>query len=73
MKFWIENGVRKRALRYFNTKEESFVAFKELWQRAYGKFPNNNLASKYTGNDSPHTWLGNLRNAYCSQVKDHNC
>jgi len=56
----------KRQLRRFNSKEESYAAFKELWQRVYKRYPDYSLAKLYTGNDRPDNWL-RIVNYYYNQ------
>jgi len=56
-----DNGIR--SIRYYNTKEDSYKAFKELWTRAYGGYPTYTQAVKYTGNDNAKNWL-NIINFY---------
>jgi len=53
-----------RTGRTFNSTEESFVAFKELWLRVYKVYPNLALAKKYTGNDNAQRWLNIVNSCY---------
>jgi len=50
--------------RTFNSTEESFIAFKELWLRVYKVYPNLALAKKYTGNDNAQRWLNIVNQCY---------
>lgn len=59
---WDKKG--NRSPRYFKTQEEGFEAFKLIWKKSYKKFPDINLAIKWTGNDSPKTWLKNVTTYY---------
>lgn len=56
------NGVR--TLKTYSTKQESYDDFKRIWSSFYGRFPDEALARKWTGNDSPDTWLRNVKIAY---------
>lgn len=49
-----------RAPQVFSTPGESYNAFKDLWSRKYGRYPDTELAAMYTGNDNPETWLKNV-------------
>jgi hypothetical protein len=60
-----ENGYREP--RIFNSKQESYAAFKDLWQRKYGGFPTIEQAIKYTGNDHAETWLRIVNEHYQRQ------
>jgi len=46
-----------RQLKAYNTKAESYEDFKRIWEKSYKTFPTTALAKKWTGNDSPETWL----------------
>lgn len=56
------NGVREQ--RRYNSTDESFEEFKDIWKRIYGRYPDMRLAIKYTGNDRPQTWLNNVNHYY---------
>lgn len=43
---------------------QSYEAFKIVWKRWYKEFPDRALASKWTGNDRPDTWLKHVRYYY---------
>lgn len=49
------NGVR--TLRRYETKEDSYEHFKEIWSKHYKTFPTYSMAVKWTGNDNPKRWL----------------
>lgn len=59
---WHKNG--RRFIRKFESKEANKVAFIELWKRVYKTMPTAALAKKYTGNDSPSTWLKTVNQHY---------
>lgn len=61
---WDKKG--NRSPRYFKAKEESFEAFKKIWEKSYKKFPDKSLAVKWTGNDNATTWLKNVTTYYNS-------
>ena len=45
----------------YENKEESYAAFKKIWLNVYGdRLPTTADAVKWTGNDSPQTWLNNV-------------
>lgn len=54
----------KRTPCYFKSQAESHKRFKEIWAKSYKRFPDYNLAKKYTGNDHTETWLRNVTIAY---------
>ena len=41
----------------FDSIEDSYAAFKKIWGKWYGGFPNRAKAATWTGNDNPDTWL----------------
>ena len=47
----------KRHLKQFSSYEEGKQAFKDLWAKHYKKFPDLNLATRYTGADHAADWL----------------
>jgi len=53
-----------RHLKKFKSIRESKTAFINLWKKVYRKFPDLELAKKYTGNDRPRTWLQTVKNNY---------
>lgn len=59
---WSKAGVRSP--KYFKTQADSFVEFKRIWSKHYKIFPNKALATKWTGNDNPVTWLKNVTHYY---------
>lgn len=58
----IRNG---RFVRYA-TKEDSYADFKQIWTKYYGRFPDLELAKRYSGNDRSRTWLNNVIKFYNS-------
>ena len=46
-----------RRMCVFDTQEESYAAFKIIWGKWYGGFPNRAKAATWTGNDNPNNWL----------------
>jgi len=60
--FWIMQWDKQgnRSYKRYNSKEESYKDFKRIWSNYYIIFPNLKLAKKWTGNDSPNTWLNNV-------------
>ena len=51
----------------YNSKEESYAAFTKIWSEGYGgSFPTYYAAQVWTGNDSPDTWLNNVKDKYGS-------
>jgi len=61
---WDKNG--NRYPRYFKTKEDGFVEFKRIWSTYYKRFPDKQLADKWTGKDKPDSWLKNVTTYYNS-------
>jgi len=59
---WDKNG--NRYIRYYDTPNDSYIAFKELWTRAYGGYPTYAQAVKYTGNDNAKHWLRIINHYY---------
>jgi len=52
---------------YFNDYSESHNYFKWLWMNSHyysHGFPTKKDAKKYTGNDDPRIWLGNVQRCY---------
>lgn len=54
----------KREPKYYKSHAESYADFKRIWSKNYGRFPDEALARKWTGNDHPDTWLANVRHKY---------
>ena len=55
----------KRGFCVYGSKEESYEAFKKIWQIGYGGgLPNKAMAATWTGNDNPSAWLNNFYKAY---------
>ena len=50
----------------FASKEESYKAFKIIWQKWYGGFPTLRMAQTWTGNDRSELWLTNVKKTYQS-------
>ena len=49
----------------YDTKEESYEAFKKIWKEGYGnKFPTLRAVQVYSGNDRAETWLYNVKFFY---------
>ncbi len=59
---WDSKG--RRYFRPFKTKEDSYTEFKRIWSTFYKKFPDYNLARRYSGNDRVNAWLGNVTRYY---------
>lgn len=55
-----------RRLNVYDTTDQSFNDFKDLWKRVYKIYPTPALAKLYTGDDSPHTWLATVNQTYNS-------
>jgi len=53
-----------RQLKAYNTKAESYEDFKRIWEKSYKIYPTTAEAKKWTGNDSPETWLFNVNYYY---------
>lgn len=53
-----------RQPKYYASHAESFQDFKRIWSKYYKKFPDLALAHKWTGSDSPETWLANVCHIY---------
>jgi hypothetical protein len=60
MRFWVENGERRREPKYYATPEESYKDCQRIWNKYYGRLPDLALANKWTGGDSPENWLSNF-------------
>ena len=59
---WWPDGVRTPVK--YNSKEDSYNAFYELWKRKYKKFPDIHLAKKWSGSDRSEAWLKNVYYTY---------
>jgi len=44
--------------------ETSHLYFRDLWKRLYGRFPDIELAIRYSGDDRPEAWLKNVTHFY---------
>ena len=71
--FWIKHwntvpcpGVPKMAMCKFKTKEESYEAFKIIWQKWYGELPNYEMAKRWSWDDRAWVWLYNVLHFYNS-------
>lgn len=69
--FGIKNGntapckrIGRNRMCIYESKEESFVAFKKIWSTWYKEFPDRALASKWTGADRVDTWLRSVQQYY---------
>lgn len=69
--FGIKNGntapcakIGRSNMCIYETPEQSYEAFKKIWSRWYRAYPNRNLASKWTGNDRPDSWLAAVKSKY---------
>ena len=69
--FWIKNWKsvpcekiwRSRTCIY-NSPSESYIAFKKIWKKWYKRFPNYDMAVRWTGNDKASIWLNNVKLYY---------
>lgn len=58
-------GIRRNGrFEKYNSCEEGLEDFKRVWSKNYGRFPTLSDAKRWTGNDSPITWLNNVTNSY---------
>lgn len=74
MRFWIDaNGKRQREPKYYKSHEESYADFKRIWSTYYKRFPDLALAKKWTGGDSPETWLCNVKTKYYGNSNHAEC
>lgn len=48
----------------YDHPEESYTAFRKIWQTWYKGFPTTEMASRWTGSDRPDSWLRNVRYYY---------
>jgi hypothetical protein len=52
----------------YDKPEESYEAFKKIWVKWYGGgLPTREAAARWTGNDSPRTWINNVNFYYLNQ------
>lgn len=51
----------------YSTKEESYKDFKQLWKKWYKKFPDYELAHRYSGGDRTNEWIYNVTKFYHEQ------
>lgn len=66
--FGIKNGntapcpkVGRNRMCIYEKPEDSYVAFKKIWTTWYGGgLPTRKAAARWTGNDSPDSWLKNV-------------
>lgn len=73
MRFWYEDGQRMREPKWYSNQSQSFAEFKYIWQKSYKRFPDIELADKWTGSHDEDHWLENVITAYCRRSPDHNC
>ncbi len=62
-------GIRVRVkgkpqFKRYARKEDSYADFKRIWSTYYKRFPDTKLAVRYSGNDRPQEWLGNVTKFY---------
>jgi len=57
-------GGRCYGFKTYRNCEESFLDFERIWSSYYNKFPDIELARKYSGNDRADSWLRNVKNFY---------
>ena len=69
--FWIKHGntvpcpwVPKMAMCKFNSPEESYEAFKIIWQKWYTWMPNYAKAKRWSWDDRASIWLKNVHYFY---------
>ncbi len=58
---WNEAG---RHPKYFTHYQDSLKETAKIWQQYYVRFPDQALATKWTGNDHPDRWLAVVRSKY---------
>ena len=56
--------IGKNRMCIYESPNESYKAFKIIWQKWYKRFPDYQLAQKYSGNDRAGIWLNNVTNCY---------
>lgn len=57
-----ENGYREQ--KTYDSTDQSFEDFKRIWEKYYERYPDRQLAIKWTGNDRAETWLKNVNYYY---------
>lgn len=57
-------NIWRNSMCIFETKQQSYEAFKKIWTTHYKSYPTYNLASIWTWNDSPIEWLNNVNFYY---------
>lgn len=75
--FGIKNGsiapckkMGKNRMCMYETREESFEAFKAIWKQGYGnRLPTLAMAHTYSGSDRSDSWLVNVLNYYNNPKK----
>ena len=53
-----------RQFKRYSSCEESVKDFKRIWAAYYKRFPDLNLARRWTGNDRASTWLATVTRTY---------
>lgn len=61
---WKKDGSRFPC--YFDSKAESYAAFKRIWAKSYKSFPDMAMARRWTGDDNAESWLHTVRVVYSS-------
>lgn len=51
-------------LQTFENTEQSFAAFKYTWNKSYKRFPDRQLAAKYSSEGAADRWLCHVRRIY---------
>lgn len=74
--FWIKNWntapckkIGQNRMCIYETPQESYEAFKIIWQRWYVTFPNRQLASKWTWADRVDSWLKHVNHYYYNSLQ----
>jgi len=62
------NGTRYA--KTYSSKQESYDDFKRIWTTYYKRFPDYNLAHKWTGGDRTASWLSNVRSVYKTALQN---
>lgn len=69
--FWIKSGktapcpkVGKNKMCIYEKPEDSYIAFKKIWQRWYAWKPNLKMAQRWTGHDNAVRWLSHVNLYY---------
>lgn len=60
------HGITKRSGGYvtYSDTAQSFAACEDLWKRKYVRFPDMELAARWSSPGAAATWLGNVTRAY---------